>query len=527
MIVRSWNIYLIAALLSASCSSGLKNIEPAMQSITEEGLKSHIAVLASDDFLGRAPSTLGEEKTINYLAEQFRKIGLKPGNGESYFQEVSLMKITPEQPMKLIVSKGNQKISFAYPDEFAGGTPQVTDNVKFDNSEMIFVGYGINSPEEKWNDYEGLDVKGKTVIMLINDPGYVTSDSTLFEGKAMTYEGRWTYKFEEAARQGAKAAIIIHETGAAAYPWSVVENGWRDSKLYLTDNLLSKSQLLLQSWISTECAKKLFNFAGLDFEKVTSSASRRGFKPIRMDLTASIQFKNRVEYVKSSNVVALWPGKGKSDECLIYSAHWDHFGINPSFNGDSILNGAVDNATGVAALLELAEAFTKLPRRQGKSILFLSSTCEEQGLLGSEYYTMHPIFPLAKTVGVINMDCLNILGKTKDMTITGLGKSTLDKYALDVLKRHGRYASADPTPEKGWYFRSDHFSFAKAGVPVLYPTKGYDNVIHGKGWGLNQWDRWIMENYHKPSDNYEPEKCSLDGMVDDVRAIFEMGYDML
>ncbi|MEN6618846.1 MAG: M28 family metallopeptidase [Rikenellaceae bacterium] len=489
-------------------------------------MKTRIAVLASDDFLGRAPSTAGEEKTINYLAEQFKKIGLKPGNGESYFQEVSLIKISADQSMKLNISGGKRNYSLAFPEDFVGGTPLVSDNVQFDNSEIIFVGYGINSPENNWNDYDGLDVKGKTVLMLINDPGYATSDTSLFEGRSMTMYGRWTYKFEEAARQGAKAAIIIHETGAAAYPWGVVQNSWSGPKLYLLDNMLSKSDLQLQSWITTESAEKLFESAGLNYDQITSSAAVHGFKPVKMNLTASIKFKNKVEYAKSNNVAAVWPGKGKAGEYLIYTAHWDHFGVNPAFKGDSILNGAVDNATGTAALLEIAEAFTKLVKQQDRSVLFLAVTCEEQGLLGSEFYTEHPLFPMDKTVGVINMDGLNILGKTKDMTIIGLGKSNLDKFAISVLKRYGRYACPDPEPEKGGYFRSDHFSFIKAGVPSLYLSKGIDNIEHGKEWGLSQSEKWIMENYHKPTDNYEPDKWNFDGMVEDIKVYFEVGYNI-
>jgi Zn-dependent M28 family amino/carboxypeptidase len=331
--------------------------------------------------------------------------------------------------------------------------------------------------------------------MLVNDPGYATSDTTLFNGKAMTIYGRWTYKFDEAARQGATAAIIIHETGAAAYPWAVVQNSFSGPQYYLAGNDLSESDLQLQCWITTESAQKIFESAGMDYDRITSAAAKRGFKPLNMNLKASVSFKNQVEYTKSNNVAAVWPGSDRSDEYIIYTAHWDHFGVNPAFRGDSILNGAVDNATGTAALLEIAEAFTKLPKRQDRSVLFLSVTCEEQGLLGSKFYAEHPIFPLNKTAVVINMDALNITGKTKDMTIIGFGNSELDNYVVAVLEKQGRYASPDPTPEKGGYFRSDHFSFAKAGVPALYLSKGVDDVEHGKEWGLAETEKWIMEHY--------------------------------
>jgi Zn-dependent M28 family amino/carboxypeptidase len=402
----------------------------------------------------------------------------------------------------------------------------LSDEIRIDNSDMVFVGYGINAPEWNWNDYDGIDVKGKTVVMLINDPGYATGDSSLFTGKSMTYYGRWTYKYEEAARQGAKAALIIHETGAAGYPWAVVQNSWSGPQFYLENNEFLGSDLRFKGWLTGDAAGKLFSAAGLDIRKLTTDASKRGFKAVPLNVKLSAGFKNIVDHVKSNNVAALWPGDDRKDEYIIYTAHWDHFGINPSFEGDSILNGAVDNATGVAALLEIAKAFTTASPGQKRSVLFLSVTGEEQGLLGSEYYANNPIFPLEKTAAVINMDALNIFGPTKDMTIVGYGNSELDKYAEDVLKRQGRYAIPDPTPEKGGYFRSDHFSFAKKGVPSLYLSKGVDNSEHGREWGLEQSEKWIQENYHKPSDNYEPEKWNFDGIINDLRIYFETGYDL-
>jgi len=522
------NLLFIFLIVSAftSCKVENKRIVTAVDSITADDLKTKISVLASDDFRGRAPSTIGEEKTIAYLAEQFKQAGLKPANNGSFFQEVSLIKLTADKSMILDINGGKSKVSLKYSDDFIGSTPKVTDFIKIDNSDIVFVGYGINSPENNWNDYAGLDVKGKTVLMLVNDPGYATSDSTLFTGKAMTYFGRWTYKYEEAAREGAKAAIIIHETGAAGYPWAVVQNSWSGPQFYLEDNDISKSDLQFKAWVTTEEAKRIFESAGLDYNQLTLAATKRGFKPVDMNLKASVQFKNKAEHTKSNNVAAVWPGTDRSEEYIIYTAHWDHFGVNSAFKEDSIFNGAVDNATGTAALIEIARAFTRLPEKQNRSILFLSVTCEEQGLLGSEFYVQHPLFPLAKTVGVINMDALNIFGKTKDMTIVGFGNSQLDNYAVAVLKKYGRYASPDPAPEKGGYFRSDHFSFAKAGVPSLYLSDGVDNVEHGKEWGLARSEKWIMENYHKPSDNYEPDKWNFDGMIEDIRVYFEVGYDL-
>jgi Zn-dependent M28 family amino/carboxypeptidase len=508
------------------CKFENNNISTALESITVNDLEKHISVLASDDFRGRFPATAGEEKTINYLAEEFKKTGLKPANNGSYFQEVPLVKIIPDTSMSLDISGGKSRISLKYPDDFIGNTSQITDNIKIDNSEIIFVGYGINAPEYNWNDYAGLDVKGKTVLMLVNDPGYATGDTTLFTGKAMTYYGRWTYKYEEAAREGASAAIIIHETGAAAYPWGVVQNSFSGPQFYLEDNDISKSDLQFKAWVTTEAASKIFESAGIDYNHSLQTASKRGFKPIDMHLNASVQFKNKTEFTKSNNVTAIWPGNGRPDEYIIYTAHWDHLGANPAIKGDSIFNGAVDNATGTAALLGIAKAFTRLPKRQSRSVMFLSVTSEEQGLLGSEYYVEHPLFSLPKTAAVINMDALNISGETKDMTIAGYGYSHLDNYVKAVLKKYNRFAVPDPEPEKGGYFRSDHFSFAKAGVPSLNLSGGVDNVEHGREWGIARQDSWILEHYHKPSDNYDPGNWDLKGMIDDIRVYFEVGYNL-
>lgn len=517
---------MLMIIISIGCNREEKMLKPALDSITEDDMKARISILASDDFLGRAPATVGEERTISYLAEQFRKTGLEPAIGNSYFQEVPLIAITPDPSMKLVITGGKNKLDLNFADDFVGYTSQTGDEIKIDNSGVIFVGYGINAPEYGWNDYKDLDVKGKTVLMMVNDPGYATGDSALFTGKAMTIYGRWTYKYEEAARQGACAAIIIHETGAAAYPWDVVRNSWSGRQFHLAGNELSKSDLKLQSWITTESAKKLFESAGVDYAAVTSSAAKRGFKPVKMNLKASASWKNKVESTKSVNVAAVWPGSERKDEYVIYTAHWDHFGVNPSIKGDSIFNGALDNATGTAALLEIAEAFTGLPEKQKRSVLFLAVTCEEQGLLGSKFYAENPVFPLNKTAAVINMDALNILGRTRDMTIIGYGNSQLDDYAESVLKKYGRYASPDPEPEKGGYFRSDHLSFALAGVPSLYLSGGIDDIEHGKAWALAESEKWIIANYHKPGDNYEPDKWKFDGMIDDIKVYFEAGYDL-
>lgn len=514
---------LFVLIFTLSCQKSA-DIKQSLDSITEMDMKERISVLASDEFQGRFPATVGEEKTVKYLSDQFREIGLIPGNGNSYYQEVPLVKITPDHEMKLKFSEGKNNLILDFFNDFIGGTPRISENIDIRNSELIFVGFGINAPEYQWNDYEGLDVKGKTVLILVNDPGYYVKDSSFFTGIAMTYYGRWIYKYEEAARQGAAAAIIIHETQAASYPWAVVQNSWSGTRFYLEKNILSQSDLQFTSWITEQSAQKLFQNAGLKYEDYLAKAYQRGFKATKMNQKVSISFKNQIEYVKSKNVVAILPGQKRADEFIIYTAHWDHFGVIRTFKGDSILNGALDNATGTAALIELAEAYKQLPRVSDRSVLFLAVTCEEQGLLGSQYYAENPVIPLNKTIAVINMDALNIFGRTRDMTISGMGLSDLDSYAVEVLDRYNRYPSPDSNPESGGYFRSDHFSFSKVGVPSLNISFGIDNVEHGKDWALENMQKWIRENYHKPSDNYDPETWRFDGMVEDLKVYFEIGY---
>lgn len=511
-------------MITISCKNKITDVSAALDEIDEADIRTHISILASDEFGGRAPASEGEEKTMDYLSTEFEKLGLYPGNNGSWFQEVSMMKITAGRDMQMNITGGKGSIKLNSAEDFIGGTAHSTDRISINNSDILFIGYGINAPEFDWNDYEGLDVRGKTVVMLVNDPGYATGDSALFTGKAMTYYGRWTYKYEEAARQGARAAIIIHETGAAAYPWEVVQNSWSGPQFYLENNEFADSELEFKGWITTNTAREIFEAAGIDYENTITSAAQRGFKAMNLNLRMSVSFSNSHENVKSNNILALWPGDKRKDELIVYTAHWDHLGINNDFEGDTVLNGAVDNATGVAALLELAEGFTRLAERQDRSVLFLAVTAEEQGLLGSEFYASNPVYPLEKTVAVINMDALNIFGSTRDMTIIGYGNSSLDDYVKAVLQDHGRYAKADPTPAKGSYFRSDHFSFAKKGVPSLYLSSGNDNIEHGREWAVKQSEAWVNERYHKPSDNFEPDLWNFEGMINDIKVFFQTGY---
>lgn len=500
-----------------------KRLQPALESITAEDLSEDTQILASDEFEGRGLASEGETKTVNFLRDEFQRIGLKPGNGQSYFQEIPMVVITADPAARLDVKGAKESLSFAYKEDFVAETLRIAEEASLADSEMVFAGYGIVASEYNWNDYEGLDVRGKTVLVLVNDPGYATQDPALFTGRSMTYYGRWTYKYEEAARQGAAAVFIVHETEPAAYPWGVVQNGWTGPQFNLVSEDNNMSRCSADGWLRLEAARKIFESAGLDYDAIKVQAAKRGFKAVPLGLKASLTLKNSVKNVTSNNVIAFIPGSERPDEYVIYMAHWDHFGRNPALEGDQIFNGAVDNATGTAALIELAEAFKTLKHPPLRSIVFLAVTGEEQGLLGSAYYATHPLFPTAKTAAVINMDALNTYGRMKDITVVGYGLSDLDQYIEAAAKEAGRTVNPDPTPEKGSYFRSDHFPFAKQGIPAVYPSGGTDSIAHGKEWTLAQEDRYTAEKYHKPSDEFDPN-WDLSGAIDDLQLLFKVGY---
>ncbi len=500
-----------------------QRLEMALASITAEDLAADIKILSSDEFEGRAPASKGEEKTIAFLEQEFQKLGLKPGNGQSFFQEIPMVVITADPSARLEVKDSRRSFSFACSDEFVAATQRVMEEVSLTDSEMVFAGYGIVAPEYNWNDYAGLDVRGKTAVVLINDPGFATQDPALFSGRTMTYYGRWTYKYEEAARQGASGIFIVHETEPAAYPWGVVQNGWTGPQFNLVAEDNNMSRCAVEGWLHLDTARQVFKGAGLDFDEIKVEASKPGFKPMPLGLKASLVLKNKIEKVTSRNVIAMVPGSKRPDEFIIFTAHWDHFGRNPALEGDQIFNGARDNATGTAALVELAEAFRKLKQPPRRSIVLLALTGEEQGLLGSEYYATHPIFPTAKTVASINMDALNIYGRMKDITVIGYGLSELDGYIEAAAREQGRTVNPDPTPEKGSFFRSDHFPFAKQGIPAVYPSCGVDHIEHGREWTLARMEKYTAENYHKPSDEFDPN-WDLSGAIDDLRLLFKVGY---
>lgn len=498
-----------------------------IDTITEADLHAKIEILASDEFQGRAPSSPGEEITVAYIRDEFIKYGLEPGNNGSWYQDVPLVDITADRNQNLVFSGGDgEDISLTYMDDYVALTRRVVEDINIADSEMVFVGYGIVAPEYGWDDYAGIDMTGKTAVMLVNDPGYATRDEELFTGFAMTYYGRWTYKYEEAARQGADAVIIIHETGAAGYPWSVVRGGWSGQNFYLESPDGNMSRVKSEGWITGEAAEALFAKAGLDLAALSQAAQVQGFKPVPMNTKTSVSYSNVVNHSFSKNVVGIVPGSENPDEAFIYMAHWDHFGIGEADeSGDNIYNGALDNASGTAALLEVAEAFASLQVKPKRSVMFVAVTAEEQGLLGSQHYGENPLFPLNKTIGGLNMDGLNLIGPTNDIVVTGFGMSELDGNLKAAADSQGRVLVPDPDVEKGYYFRSDHFNLAKKGVPMIYPGGGIDHVEFGAEYGIAQGEDYVANRYHKPSDEYDPA-WDLSGGELDVKLYYLVGADV-
>jgi Zn-dependent M28 family amino/carboxypeptidase len=492
--------------------------------ISAEDFAAHIRVLASDDFGGRQPGSAGEEKTVNYLREQFRRLGLEPGNGDSYFQTVPMVETRLDlDNSKFAVHASGKTRDLAYGDEVMLGTTTGAADVHIGNSPMVFVGYGVNAPEQGWNDYAGIDVKNKTVVILVNDPGFHNKDDSLFEGRRMTYYGRWTYKFEEAARQGAAAAIIIHDTPGAGYGWDVVRSSWSGAQFNLPASEDPAPRVAVQGWMTGETAKSLFANAGLNIDTLRAAAGRRGFKAVPFDkLRFDATLKSSITQSQSRNVIARLPGSKRPGEAIVYSAHWDHLGTHPEESGDNIYNGAIDNASGVAGVLEIAEQFTVQNPKPERSVIFLLVTLEESGLLGSAYYAAHPVVPLADTVAVINIDAIPPVGPTHDLVVVGLGNSELEDVLRPIAAKQGRVLTEESAPEKGQFFRSDHFSFAKAGVPALYAKGGVDHIEKGRAYGLAQLDDYAANRYHHAADNFDPN-WDLRGIVQDLNALYGVG----
>mgnify|MGYP001056493895 CR=1 FL=1 len=514
------SIYLLsltAFLYSCGSSYDTTSVDIEIDTLT---INRHLGVLASDDFMGRKPFTEGEEKTIHYLESELKAMGVAPGNGDSYFQDVPLVEITGTQSAEMVVKGRGKTMRFKTGNDVVVYTERVEESVSLKDSELVYAGYGIVAPEYGWNDYEGLDVKGKTVIVLVNDPGFSSGDSTFFKGEEMTYYGRWTYKYEEAARQGAAGVLIVHETVPAGYPWLVVQSSWTGAKLNL-DAENPPYQCAIQGWITRSTAVELFKTAGIS--DYSGKAKNKDFRPIPMGITASVGVTNEIKKDLSRNVVGIIEGSERPDEYIIYSAHWDHLGVGDPIDGDSIYNGAHDNASGSTGLLTIAEAFGLLDKKPERSVVFLFVTAEEQGLLGSAYYAQDPIFPPNQTVANINIDGLPAYGEMRDLTITGYGQSELDNYATDAAELQGRYVIPDPDPGKGYFFRSDHFNFAKVGIPALYASGSYESKEKGVEFIDEKTQEYLAVKYHQPQDNYEPELWDLKGIAQDASLLFNVG----
>jgi Zn-dependent M28 family amino/carboxypeptidase len=512
------------------CSTKPVDLQPALNSITADGILNHIKVLASDEYEGRAPASKGEELTIQYLTGQFEKLGLKPGNPDgSYVQKVPLVGITSHTEADFAV-KG-RKLALTPKTDYIASSERSVPEIQVTDSPVVFVGYGVVAPEYHWDDYKDVDVKGKTMLILVNDPPIPDAadpsklDDKMFKGRAMTYYGRWTYKYEIASAKGAAAVLIVHETGPAGYPFEVVSGSFGRENFTIQRPDKNMSRVPVEGWITYAKAEELCKLAGQDLAALKKAAIQKDFKPVALDAKASFTVKNDLRDVDSHNAIAKLEGSDArlKDQYVMYTAHWDHEGRDPALKGDQIYNGAIDNASGVAGLLEIAQAYTKLNPAPKRSILFLSITAEEKGLLGSEYYAENPLYPLKNTLADINMDGLNQWGKTKDLVIVGLGNSTLDDIAAEVAKSQGRVIVPDAEPEKGFYYRSDHFEFAKVGVPALDADAGIDYIGKPAGYGQKKRDEYTMNDYHKPSDEVKPD-WDLSGAVEDLQLFFQVGY---
>ena len=506
-------------------------LQPALEAITPDGLLAHIKVLASDEFEGRAPGSRGEDLSVTYISDQFKKIGLKPVNPDgTYTQEVPLAGIKSEPRMSFVI--GDKTMDLKYPEDFVASSARLQPEIKIEKSDVVFVGYGVVAPEYGWDDYKKVDVRGKTLLMLIGDPPVPDPkdrsklDGKMFKGKAMTYFGRWTYKYEIAAQKGAAAAIIIHETEPAAYPWQVVRSSWSKENFELDNPNKNMDAVSARSWITLDVAKKLLADCARNFDAVKKLAVTKDFQPVMLNAKANIEIKQQVRSFKSHNIIGKLEGSDSKlrDEYIIYTAHWDHLGRHPELQGDQIFNGAIDNASGVASVIELSAAFTKLNPPPKRSVLFMATTAEEAGLLGAKFYAEHPLYPLEKTLADINLDSMNVWGKACDIEDLSLGFSTLDDLLAVAAKRQGRSAIPDSRPDKGKIYRADNFEFSKAGLPSLYVGKGEHLISRPETAPLRS-DEYDSTDYHQVTDEVRPD-WDLSGAVQDVQLLFEVGYQV-
>ncbi len=495
--------------------------EEGFAAFSPDSLRRNISILAADSLLGRKPFTEGETKTIAFLQQQFAAIGLEPGNGASYLQGVPMVNIATAADSTMQVTAPRESFTLKGFDDYVIWTEKTDPRIELTDNEVVFAGYGVYAPERGWNDYEGLDVKGKVVMVLVNDPGYGI-DSTLFKGDTMTYYGRWTYKFEEAARQGAKGCLVVHDTKAAAYPFSVVQNNWNGSRLHLDDRGKGVPYCDVVGWVSGPTANRLLTAAGYD-STLLRKAAQKGFKPVPLGVKLRTSIAVTATYQNSHNVIGKITGKKYPDEYVIYTAHWDHLGIGkPNEKGDSIYNGAADNASATAGLVELARAFKSLKTPPDRTIVFLAVTAEEQGLWGSAYYAQNPVYPVAKTAANINMDVLNYIGPSTDIVVVGRGQSTLEDSLQLAAGKTGRTLAFEQRPEAGSYYRSDHFNFAKVGIPALYTNTGVDIIGKEAGYGKKAKDEYTEKHYHRPSDEYN-NSWNLSGAIEDLKLLYLVG----
>jgi Zn-dependent M28 family amino/carboxypeptidase len=507
-------------------------LQPALEAITPDGLLAHIKVLASDEFDGRAPGTKGEELSVKYISDQFKKIGLNPGNPDGTdTQEVPLAGIKSEPRMSFTIE--DKTIDLKYPDDFVASSARLQPEINIDKSDVVFVGYGIVAPEYGWDDYKDVDVRGKTLLLLIGDPPIPDSkdpsklDEKMFKGKAMTYYGRWTYKYEIAAQKGAVAAIIVHETQPAAYPWQVVRSSWGKENFELDNPNKNMDAVSARSWVTLDVAKKIVADCGPDFDALKKTAVTKDFRPVTLNAKATIQIKQQIREFKSHNVIGKLEGTDAKlkDEYVIYTAHWDHLGRHPELQGDQIFNGAIDNASGVASVIQIASAFMKVNPPPKRSVLFMATTAEEAGLLGAKFYAEHALYPLEKTLADINIDGVNPWGKTHDLEDLTNGNSALDDLLGQAAARQGRVMKPNSEPEKGGFYRVDSFEFAKAGVPVLHAARGIEIIGKPPEYGKQKRDEFVAKHYHQPSDEVDPG-WDLSGAVQDVQLLFEVGYQV-
>lgn len=498
--------------------------EKASEIITSQSIGSDIAVLASDSLQGRGPCTPSEAKTLSFLQLRMKELGLEPAFNGSYLQRVPLVKITTMPVGNMEIGTRSGVVNLVNSDDFTVWSPLLKKDIELSKVPMVFVGFGVKAPEFGWDDYSSVDVKGKVVVVLVNDPGFYIKDTSLFKGNEMTYYGRWRYKFEEAERQGALACIIVHEEDGAGYPWSVVQRRSSGSDYFIDEPGMDKLLCKVQGWITADVARKLFTLSGLSYDGLKVDACKRGFKAVPMSLNLTQKLENSWEKCESYNVAGFIRGSEKPNEALVYAGHWDHLGIGTAVAGDSIYNGASDNAAAVAGMFSVANAFNQMKQAPKRSVLFFVPTCEESGMLGSSYYVSHPAFPMDSTVACINSDVILFLGKFKDVTVTGLGHSQLDDLLREEAAKQDRYVCADPNPENGMFFRSDQLPFLKAGVPSLF-AKGYTHQAElGKEKTLEKIADYWKNTYHKPSDQFDPSRDNLDGWVEDSKLFFMLGY---